>query len=246
MGENARERFIAYGLLRTSNKEHDHLKSALSDDFAKDQDNYPPTPQQSLMLMDKYSKSPTVVTQSEGTSFSQKGKNKGGEKKKSDDKNPKMVEYDKDFYKDRECFRCGKTGHPKAACTVKLAEESDDDDKSVGSKRSGSSSEMVKAVGFTKDATKQLGKAMTQVTETFERFSDDNDSIAGQSHAQLGQIVLDGSQSTSLEEYVCLDPCSSEHVFCDDRLVFNIRKGDRQLNLDSNGGSLTIQNIANF
>ena len=117
------------------------------------------------------------MTQSEGTSFAQKGK-KGSEKKKYDDKNPKKVEYDKDFYKDRECFRCGKTGHPKAACTVKL-KDSDDDDKSVGSKRSGSSSEMVKAVGFIKDATKQLGKAMTQVTETFERFSDNNDSIAG-------------------------------------------------------------------
>ena len=56
VGENARERFIAYGLLRTSNKDHDHLKNALSDDYAKDQDNYPTNPQQSLLLMDKYSK----------------------------------------------------------------------------------------------------------------------------------------------------------------------------------------------
>ena len=156
VAENARDRFIAYGLLRTSNKEHDHLKNALSDDFAKDQDNHPPTPQQSLMLMDKYSKSPTVVTQSEGTSFAQKGKNKGSEKKKSDDKNPKTVEYDKDFYKDRECFRCGKKGHPKSACTVKL-KESDDDDKSVGSKRSGSSSEMVKA-GLHQGCHEAVGK----------------------------------------------------------------------------------------
>jgi len=70
--------------------------------------------------------------------------------------------------------------------------------------------------------------------------------LQGQSHAQLGRIVSDGSESTSLEEYVCLDSCSSEHVFCDSCLVFNIRKGDRQLNLDSNGGSLTIQDIANF
>jgi len=250
--EQARDRFIAFGLLRTSNKEHDHLKSALSDDFAKDQDNYPPTPQQSLMLMDKYSKSPTVVTQSEGTSFAQKGKNKGGEKKKSDDKNPKKVEYDKDFYKNRECFRCGKMGHPKSACTVKL-KESDDDDKSVGSKRSGSSSEMVKAVGFIKDATKQLGKAMTQVTETFEKFSDDNDSIAGQSHAQLGRIISGGSgvyafasRATSLKDFVLLDNQSTDNIFCNPHLVFNIRRGDRQLDLESNGGILPISQIANI
>ena len=31
--DSARERFIAYGLLRTSSKDHDHLKHALSDDF---------------------------------------------------------------------------------------------------------------------------------------------------------------------------------------------------------------------
>ena len=77
-------RDIAYGLFRTSNKDHDHLKNALSDDYAKDQDNYPTNPQQALLLMDKYSKSPTVVTSSEGTSFAQKGK-KGSEKKKSND-----------------------------------------------------------------------------------------------------------------------------------------------------------------
>jgi hypothetical protein len=181
------------------------------------------------------------VTLSEGTSFAQKGKYKGSEKKKSDNKNPKKVEFDKDFYKDKECFHCGKKGHPKSACTVKL-KDSDDDDKSVGSKRSGSSSEMVKAVGFIKDATKQLGKAMTQA-ETFERFSDDNDSIAGQSHAQLGRIVSGGSgvyafasRATSLKDYVLLDNQSTDNVFCNPRLVSNIQRGDRQLDLESNGG----------
>ena len=76
---------------------------------------------------------------------------------------------------------------------------------------------MVKAVGFIKDATKQLGKAMTQVTETFEKFSDDNDSIAGQSHAQLGRIVSGGSgvyafasRATSLKDYVLLDNQSTD------------------------------------
>ena len=38
--DSARERFIAYGLLRTSGKDHDHLKHALSDDFAKGGDTY--------------------------------------------------------------------------------------------------------------------------------------------------------------------------------------------------------------
>ena len=52
---------------------------------------------------------------------------------------------------------------------------------------------MVKAVGMIKDATKQLGKAVTQVTEVYQDLRNDEDSIGGQSHAQLGRIVSGGS-----------------------------------------------------
>jgi hypothetical protein len=88
---------------------------------------------------------------------------------------------------------------------------------------------------------------MTQVTETFERFSDENDSIAGQSHAQLGRIVSGGSgvyafasRAKSLKDYVLLDNQSTDNVFCNPRLMSNIRRGDRQLDLESNGGILPI------
>jgi hypothetical protein len=53
------------------------------------------------------------------------------------------------------------------------------------------------------------------------------------------------SRATSLEDLVLLDSCSSHHVFCNPRYVFNIRKGNRQLKLESNGGSLPISQIAN-
>ena len=248
--DSARDRFIAYGLLRTSGKEHDHLKHALSDDFAKGGDNYPRTPQQTLLLLDKYSKAPTVVTQSEGTSFAQTGKKKGGGKKKSDAVDPKKVEFDKDFYKDKECYRCGKLGHPKSACTVKLNKDADDD-KSVGSKRS-SSSDMAKAVSEIKNATKQIGKAMTQVNERIDQLIDDDDSIGGQSHAQLGRIVSCGSgvafasSAKLIRDLVLIDSCSSDNVFCNPHLVSNVRRGERQLNLESNGGYLPISEIADF
>jgi hypothetical protein len=57
--------------------------------------------------LDKYSKKPTAVTQSEGTAFAQK-ENKKGKSKKADAADPKKVEYDKEFYRDKECFHCGK------------------------------------------------------------------------------------------------------------------------------------------
>ena len=70
----ARERFIAFGLLKTSSSSHEKIKSDLSDDFTKGSDNYPTTPQQTLLSLDKYSKKPQVVTQSEGTASPRKGR----------------------------------------------------------------------------------------------------------------------------------------------------------------------------
>ena len=84
---------MAYGLLKTSITANDKVKLDLSDDFTKGSNNYPITPQQTLLLLDKYSKKPAVVTQSEGTAFSQKNKKKGNSDKK--DETLKKVEYDK-------------------------------------------------------------------------------------------------------------------------------------------------------
>ena len=104
---------LAFKLLKTAGASHNKIKSDLSDDFTKGSDNYPVTPQQTLLLLDKYSKKPTVVAASEGTAFAQKGK-KGEAKKAGGDK---KVEFDKEFYKDKRCFCYGKKGHPQTACT---------------------------------------------------------------------------------------------------------------------------------
>jgi len=69
----------------------------------------------------------TVITQSEGTSFAQKGSAKKGSGKKSDkDKDEeKTVKYGKEYFKDKMCFRCGNLGHPKSACTANPVEDDD-------------------------------------------------------------------------------------------------------------------------
>ncbi len=89
----ARERFMAYELLKTNSNSHNKIKSDLLDDFTKGSDNYPTTPQQTLLVLDKYSKKPTAVTQSEGTASAQK-ENKKGKSKKVEAADPKKVEYD--------------------------------------------------------------------------------------------------------------------------------------------------------
>jgi hypothetical protein len=77
--DDTEERYISYALLRQSGIQHGNLKVDLHNDFMTRDNCYPKNHQQTLHLLDKYSK--TVVareTQSEGTSFAQRGGRCGG------------------------------------------------------------------------------------------------------------------------------------------------------------------------
>ncbi len=118
---SARERLLSYALIKTSNSKHDKIKDDLSDDYTKGSDNHLQTRSQALMLIDHNSKTPTAITTSEGTAFAQSGKKKkkvgDKEKKPKAAKDPK--DFNKEWWKDKECYRCGKKGHPASACSVK-------------------------------------------------------------------------------------------------------------------------------
>ena len=71
---DAEEHYIAYAFLRQSGAQHRNLKKDLQNDYTTGDNCYPKNWQQTLHLLDKYSK--TIVpkmTQSKGTSFAQKG-----------------------------------------------------------------------------------------------------------------------------------------------------------------------------
>ncbi len=125
---SARERFLLYALIKTSNSKHDKIKDDLLDDYAKGSDNYPQTMLQALMLMDHYSKTSTAITTLEGTAFAQSGKKKkkGGDKEKKPKAPKDPKDFDKEWWKDKECYRCGKKGHPASACSVKPLSNNDD------------------------------------------------------------------------------------------------------------------------
>ena len=61
-------------------------------------------------------------------------------KDKDDDKGKELSKYDKEYFKDKMCFRCGKTGHPKSACTAKMPDNDEASQSSKSSKSSLSSS----------------------------------------------------------------------------------------------------------
>ncbi len=101
------------------------ITSDLSDYITKGIDSYPETRQQMLLMLDKYTKKPAMITPLEGTAFVQKGRN-SGKSKKADDGNEEKIalsEYDKEYFKDKMCFRCGKMGHLKSACKAKLTKD---------------------------------------------------------------------------------------------------------------------------
>jgi hypothetical protein len=89
------------------------------------------------------------------------------------------------------------------------------------------------------------------VSEEFKNLGDD-DSIAAQSHAQVGRIGLEdrvyafAARLSSLREHVLLGNQLSVHAFCDPNMVSNIRKASRELSLESNGGKLPISDIATY
>jgi len=248
---------MAYGLLKTSSTTHNKIKSDLADDFIKGSDNYPSTSQQALLLLDKYSKKPTAVSHSEGSAFVQKNK-KGKSKKTDTTTDPKKVEFDKEFYKDNECFHCGKKGHPKAACTVKMVVADDNKSTKTSSSKissmTGASGDVGKMLTSINKTFKTMGKAMSQVSEEIGAFGEE-DTIGAQSHALVcmnsyhansqGCYVF-ANGTAIMRECLLLDNQSSVHVFCNREYVDNIRATERKLSLQSNGGTLPISDIANY
>jgi hypothetical protein len=247
---SARERFLLYALIKTSNSNHDKIKDDLLNDYTKGSDNYPQMRLQALMVMDHYSKTPTAVTTSEGTAFVQSGKKKKkGDKdavKSKAAKDPK--DYDREWWKNKECYRCSKKGHPDAACTVKPP--SDNDNKS-----SRSSKLACNVMAAIQKPMKTMGKAMTQLSET---ANFDDNLFEEQSHAQLGIVSVKDARSEPrsgysyatrallLRNHLLLDNQSSMHIISNPNFVDNIWEASQQMVLKSNGGKLPINEVANF
>jgi hypothetical protein len=174
---DAKECYISYAFLRRqSGTQHGNLKVDLQNDFTTGDNRYPKNHQQTLHLLDKYSK--TVVpktTPSEGKSFVQKGgKGKGpaaGQGNGAEKSKGKQKPFDKEYWKDKECFKCHKEGHPATHCP-----EDDDDDKSRASQ--------AKSVKKLVKDMKSMKKAFTQLSKMKEAESDisDSDTSEGDSH----------------------------------------------------------------
>ena len=103
--QDAEERYISYVFLRQSGSQHGNLKVDLQNDFTTGDNHYPKTRQQTLHLLDKYSKTAAPRIQaSEGTSFAQQGGRGRGRGGRSGRGGASSVPYDKEYWKDKECY----------------------------------------------------------------------------------------------------------------------------------------------
>jgi hypothetical protein len=200
--------------------------------------------------MDHYSKTPTAITTLEGMAFAQSGKKKkkGGNKGKKPKATKDPKDFDKEWWKDKECYRCGKKGHPASACSVKPL--SNNDDELICSPKLASN-----AMAAIQKSMKTMGKVMTQISE----IADFNDKLfEEQPHAQLSVVSVEdarieprsgyafATRALSLRNHLLLDNQSSMHIMCNPDFVNNIRESSQPMILKSNGGSLPINEVANF
>jgi hypothetical protein len=167
--DDTEERYVSYAFLRQSGNQHGNLKVDLQNNLTTGDNPYPKNRQKTLHLLDKYSKTDVAkVTQYEGTSFAQRSGRGGGRGGRSG--NGKSHDnFDKEYWKDKTCYKCEKKGHPAKKCPKKS--NNDNEEKSVV--RAASSVKKLK-----KDF-KSMKKAFTTVNSQLEKLKEADSDLSG-------------------------------------------------------------------
>jgi hypothetical protein len=237
--DDAQERYISYALLRRSGTQHSDLKVDFQNDFTTGDNRYPKNRQQTLHILDKYSKTMiTKVKRSEGTSFAKKS-GRGGCNliSNGNGKGHGSSTYDKRYWKEKECYKCHKKGHPATHCPKK---PSDVDDRSMASAAS--------SVTKLKNDLKSIKIAFTTVYTHLAQLKEANSDISESEGAEASHFKVDQAlqfaqvdkkfearisklfkQTGSfikldLNDVILLDSQSTMDLFCNATLVSKISK----------------------
>ena len=258
---DAEERYMSYVFLRQSGKQHGNLKVNLQNDFTTGDNHYPKNRQQTLHLLDNYSKTAVAKTiQSEGNSFAQKGNTervRGDKQSKSG--------YDKEYWKEMTCYKCDQKGHPASHCK-KSKSKDDDDDKSIASTAK-SVNKLQKELKSMKKKVNTVNTQLAQLKEADDSDLSDSDEDEEVSHFQMSKNQFQFTQIESnfepqiaklfkqshggqkfgtkvkldLKEVLLLDSQSTMDLFCNRALVENVNNSKTTMRLQSNGGHMIVK-----
>jgi hypothetical protein len=187
--DDSEEKYIYYAFLCQSGRQHVNLKVEFQNDFTTGDNHYPKNRQQTLNLLDNYSKTVvTRVTQSEVTPFAQRSGRGGGNIINCNRKIHEPSTYDKNYWKDKECYKCHKKGHPSMQFPKKPnGLGKDDDDRSLAS----TASSVLKMKKDLKSMKKAFAKVNTQLRllkeADYDIFESEGDEEA--SHFQVEQAL---------------------------------------------------------
>jgi hypothetical protein len=167
--DDADEWYVSYAFIQQSGNQHGNLKVDLQNYFTTGDNRYRKNRQQTLHLLDKYSKTAvSKVTQYEGTSFAQRSGRGGGRGGRSG--NEKIHDnFDKKYWKNKTCYKCEKNGHPANKCPKKS--NNDDYEKSVVS--------VARSVKKLKKDFKSMKKAFTTVKTQLEKLKEADSDLFG-------------------------------------------------------------------
>jgi hypothetical protein len=144
----------------------DTVTMDLQNDFTTGGNRYPKNRQHTLHLLDKYSKTVVPkVTHFEGTSFAHKGGRGSGRSYNGNGKGHESSTYDKNYWKDKECYKFHKMGNPETHCGKKLNSNEDDDSSAAATFNS---------VKKLQKDIKSIRKAFTTVNTQLENLKEGN------------------------------------------------------------------------
>jgi hypothetical protein len=216
-------------LLQCNRRRYGKLLKELKNDFTKGHMNYPPDMVKAYQLLNEYKQwRPTSsAPQSDGMSFAQKSKQDGNQSK--------------DWAADKTCYECGEKGHIKPHCPLlkkkKADKNGDDNDLDT---------DMDKQASANKKKKDKEKKA--QMKTFMQRMAEDTDPKDDVEEMDLSFCNISDSKlnRVKLRDMLLLDNQSTVDLFCNRKLVKNIRKVNHGMTVMSNGGKLTVKTKADL
>jgi hypothetical protein len=195
MADNC-EHFLAYNLIRLSNAPHSSLRDSLHNNYIQGSKRYPKKRSAAQLLLEQTTKTPSVSSISEGSSFAQKGGT--AVKKSKPSENP---------WANKDCTHCGKKGHNPNRCFKKnKPSDGKKSTQSVESKDSKPKSSNVSVrSGISRQDLKKFttvaGQIMADLTDSGDDTAADDD--AAPSHFQyVNFMTLEATTGVTAMNYM--------------------------------------------